>query len=166
LKLKAAYNRQSRKFKRKVRSDMLWMYASLGDWENARKFVSTRDAWSAADMFWTMDVLLALDLLDNAKHDWETAIEMWQQAPLDEPLRRNALSGIVQIHLARAFEAIESGLNALAELKRNPELSLCLPGNDLRMTEEAEKELLKFKRGIDKLLPERARKELGIIKAS
>src|SRR6266571_681861 len=36
-KLEAAYNRQSRKFKRKVRSDMLWMYASLGDWENARK---------------------------------------------------------------------------------------------------------------------------------
>jgi hypothetical protein len=89
---------------------------------------------------------------------------MWQQAPLDEPLRRNALSGIVQIHLARAFEAIESGLNALAELKRNPELSLCLPGNDLGMTQEAEKELLKFKRGIKKLLPEDARKELGIYK--
>jgi hypothetical protein len=35
-------------------------------------------------------------------------------------------------------------------------------GNELALTLAAEKELLKFKRGIDKLLPEQARKELGI----
>jgi hypothetical protein len=40
---------------------------------------------------------------------------------------------------------------------------LCLPVNDLRMTQEAEKELLKFKRGIEKLLPEEERKELGAL---
>jgi hypothetical protein len=82
--------------------------------------------------------------------------------PFKEPFRRDALSGIVKIHLARAFEAIESGLKALADLKRNPEMSLCLPGNDLRLTQDAETELLKFKRGIDKLLPDKARKDLGI----
>jgi hypothetical protein len=32
-KLEAAYNRQSRRFKRKARSDMLGMYASLREWE-------------------------------------------------------------------------------------------------------------------------------------
>jgi len=194
-KLEAAYNRQSRKFKRAVRSDMLSMYASDGDWENARPFISIRNAWNATEILFSMDVLLALDMLGDAKrlagrcekllpiektrfeqsalcealasffartHDWEKAIAVWQQAPLDEPLRRNALGGIVQIHLARAFEAIERGLNALAELKRNPEQSLCLPGNDLGMTLEAQKELLKFKRGIEKLLPEEARKDLGM----
>ena len=95
-------------------------------------------------------------------HDWDRAIAAWQHAPLDEPFRRDALSGIVKIHLARAFEAVESGLKALAELKRNSEPSLCLPGNDLAMTRDAEKELLKFKRGIEKLLPGKARKQLGI----
>ena len=50
----------------------------------------------------------------------------------------------------------------MVELKRNPEPSLCLPENDLRLTCDAERELLKFKRGINKLLPEETRKQLGI----
>jgi len=53
----------------------------------------------------------------------------------------------------------------LSELKEHPnnENELCLPNNDLGMTLHAEKELLKFKRGIEKVLPEQARKELGMI---
>ena len=87
--------------------------------------------------------------------------------PLEQPFRRDALSGIVKIHLARAFEAIECGLQWLAELKENPnnDNELCLPGNDLKLTLDAERELLKFKRGIEKLLPEKARKQLGLISA-
>jgi len=108
---------------------------------------------------------LLLDTLGSffaRTHEWDHAIGAWQLAPLAEPFRRDALSGIVKIHLARAFEAIESGLKALAKLKQNPELSLCLPENDFNLTLEAEKELLKFRRGINKLLPEKARKDLGI----
>ena len=95
---------------------------------------------------------------------WDYAIAAWQHAPLDEPFRRDALSGIVKIHLARAWEAIESGTRLLIGLKKqaNNELSLCLPGNDLKLTLDAEKELLKFRRGIEKLLPAETRKELGI----
>ncbi len=44
--------------------------------------------------------------------------------------------------------------------------ALCLPGNDSGLTKHAEKELLKYKRGIEKLLPEKARKELGINEAT
>ena len=33
----------------------------------------------------------------------------------------------------------------------------------MALTAQAEKELLKFKRGIEKLLPEKARKELGVM---
>ena len=108
---------------------------------------------------------LLLDTLGSffaRTHEWDHAIRAWQLAPLAEPFRRDALSGIVKIHLACAFEAIESGLKALAELKQNPEFSLCLPGNDLQLTQGAEKELLKFKRGIEKVLPEKVRKDLGI----
>src|SRR5437667_7795794 len=39
-KFQAAYERQSRKFKRKTRSDMLGMYVSLKEWETALQFVS------------------------------------------------------------------------------------------------------------------------------
>ena len=84
--------------------------------------------------------------------------------PLEQPFRRDALSGIVKIHLARALRAIYRGLQALSELKKKAdnENQLSLPGNDLALTARAEKELLKFKRGIERLLPAKARKNLGI----
>src|SRR5437867_5008138 len=194
-KVEAAYERQSRKFKRKTRSYMVEMYGALGEWETALQFLSVQKPSSAFEIFFGMKALLELDKLQDAEalatrcrkalsfttnrfeqsllldtlgsffartHEWDHAIRAWQLAPLAEPFRRDALSGIVKIHLARAFEAVESGLKALAELKRNSEPSLCLPGNDLAMTRDAEKELLKFKRGIEKLLPGKARKRLGI----
>src|SRR5207247_10051655 len=46
-------------------------------------------------------------------HSWDHAIPAWQLAPVEEPFRRDALSGIVKIHLARALESIEIGLRKL-----------------------------------------------------
>jgi hypothetical protein len=195
--IEAAYNRQSRKFKGKVRAHMLMMYPCLGEWETALQFVSVRKPSTAADIFHGVAVLLKLEKLEEAEalavrckkalskpidrfdtslliearasfcartHRWTEAIELWSKAPLEEPFRRNALSGIVQLHLGCAYECIEIGLGKLAELKTNPNNhnELCLPGNDLALTRSAEKELLKFKRGIERLLPEKARKALGI----
>jgi hypothetical protein len=196
-KLEAAYNRQSRAFKSKVRSDVLSIYASMNDWDNARRFVSVREAWSADEIMFSMDALLALDLLDDAKRlsrrcmkvlpfartrfeqslliealasffartrDWDKAIALWENTPMEEPFRRNALEGIIRIHLARAFEAAERGLQIIRELKQHPhdKLELSLPGNELGMFRDDEKALLKFKQGIEKLLPGKARKNLGI----
>jgi hypothetical protein len=196
--IEEAYNRQSRRFKRNVRSEMLDMYACLDDWETALRFVDLKRASTAAEMYFSMDVLLALDKLDQAEclaakcqqsirfavdlfdrsllltalanflartHKWEEATAVWQRVPLDQPFRRNALCGIVELHLGAAFEAIENGLRSLADLKQNPnpQSTLCLPGNDLKLTCEAEKELLTFRRVIDKVLPKEARKALGIV---
>ena len=197
-KLEAAYNRQSRRFKRKTRAYMVEMYGSLEEWEATLQFVSVRRPSSASEILFGMLALLELDKLEDAKvlatrcrralslstdrfgrslllealacflartHRWSDAGEMWRQAPLDQPFRRNALSGIVQLHLGCAFEAAETGLRLLAELKEQGggEVSLCLPGNELALTLDAEKELLKFKRGIEKLLPTERRKDLGIV---
>jgi len=196
--LEAAYNRQPRNFKRQARSDMLSMYASLGEWETALQFVELRKLSTSADVLFGMEVLLKLDKLEDARilasrcwkalrriadrfqqaviltalgaffsrtRRWSGAIETWEAMPLEQPFRRDALSGIVKIHLAGALEATERGLQWLAELKENPNNGneLILPGNDLKLTLDAESELLKFKRVIEKLLPEKARKELGII---
>ena len=199
-KLEAVYTRQSRKFKRKVRSDMLALYAERDEWQTALQFLSVRKLTCAGDVLFGMQVLLELGKFDDAKalaircgrllgvaqdrfhqaviltalgqffsqtHQWDDAIATWERMPLEQPFRQNALSGIVQIHLARSFESAERGLQLLSELKEHPnnENELCLPNNDLGMTLQAEKELLKFKRGIEKLLPEKARKELGIVTA-
>ena len=197
-KFEAAYNHQSRKFKRQARSDMLSMYASLGEWETALQFVELRKLSTSADVLFGMEVLLELDKLEDAgvlasrcwkalrrtpdrfqqaviltalgaffsrTRRWSGAIQAWEAMPLEQPFRSNALSGIVKIHLAHAFEAAERGLQRLAELKENPnnDNELCLPGNDLKLTLDAERELLKFKCGIEKLLPDEERKELGVL---
>lgn len=196
--LEGAYNRQSRKFKRQARSDMLSMYASLGEWETALQFVELPKLSNSADVLFGMEVLLKLGKLEDARilasqcrkalcriadrfqqaviltalgaffsrtRRSSGAIEAWEVMPLEQPFRRDALSGIVKIHLASAFEATERGLQRLAELKKNPNSGneLMLPGNDLKLTLDAERELLKFKRVIEKLLPEKARKRLGTI---
>ncbi len=197
-KLEAVYTRQSRKFKRKVRSDMLALYGEREEWQAALQFVSVRKLTCAADVLFGMEVLLELGKLDDAKalaircgrllrvaqdrfhqaviltalgqffsqtDQWDDAIAMWERMPLEQPFRQNALSGIVKIHLAQALRATDRGLQQLSELKKKPnnENELCLPNNDLGITRHAEKQLLKLKRGIEKLLPESARKELGII---
>ena len=196
-KLEAAYNRQSKTFKRKTRSDMLGVCACVEEWETALQFLEIRKSLTAYEIYSGINVLLALDRLEDAKtlarrckkalcstadhfepslliealarffarmHDWSAAMELWRQAPLDQPFRRDALIGIVRLHLACAHESVAVGLQKLSELQQTPDTGseLCLPGNDLAMTKDAEKELLKVKRGIDKLLPEETRKQLGM----
>ena len=113
-----------------------------------------------------VDLLIqALAVYHARIRDWDKAICLWQHAPLEEGFRQNATSGIVSIHLARALDAIRQGLKALDHLKKCPdsEHALVLPGNDEGLTLDAEKALLKFKRGIEKLLPEKRRRELGLM---
>jgi hypothetical protein len=119
---------------------------------------------SATDRFEQSLLIEALASFFARTHHWGAAIELWQQAPLYQPFRRDALAGIVQLHLAFAYESIEIGLRKLSELKESPDTAsaLCLPGNDSGLTKHAEKALLKLKRGIEKLLPEKARKQLGM----
>jgi len=196
-KFEAAYERQSRQFKRKVRSDMLSMYVPLQEWKTALQFVSIQRPSSASDFLFGMDVLLELGKVEEAHelamrcrkalrfvrsefeqsllscalgqffahtHQWECALAAWQETRPDSSIARNVLSGIVEIHLARAFEAVEAGIRLLAERKerRGSDIDLCLPGLEFDLAVDAEKELLRLKRGIEKLLPEDARKDLGI----
>src|SRR5437867_9540890 len=66
-RVEAAYERQSRKFKRKVRSDMLGMYVLLQEWKTALQFVSVRTPSSAFDIFFGMGVLLELEKFQGAE---------------------------------------------------------------------------------------------------
>src|SRR5262249_3682238 len=95
---------------------------------------------------------------------WGDALEMWQQVPPDPSVARNVLTGIVGIHLARALEASEAAIQLLRqrEEEHNGDLELCLPGLENDLAIDAAKELQKLKRGIEKLLSEKSRKQLGI----
>ena len=56
------------------------------------------------------------------------------------------------------------GIRLLTERKQQPnsDIDLSLPGLEFGLAVDAEKELLKFKRGIEKVLPEKVRKDLGM----
>ena len=138
----------------------------LDQLEEAKTLASRcRRALRSAEHPFDQSLLLnALAKFFARTREWGRAIESWQNAPLDSVFGRDALRGIVQIYLAFAFERTEWGLGLLAQLKQHHEheLDLRLPGNDLKLTLDAEKELLKLKCGIKRLLPEKARKQLGI----
>jgi hypothetical protein len=196
-KFEAAYNRQSKKFQREARSDMLGMYVSLKEWETALKFVSVSSPSSASDFFFGMVILLQLGKLPQAeqlaarytkvlrllrsdfdkslfccalgqffahKRRWDCALNVLQQAPLDPSVARNLLTGIVEIHLAQALDAVDGGIRLIGLWKQqhDSDLDLCLPGLETDLAVDAEKELRKFKRGIERLLPETTWKQLGI----
>ena len=136
-KVEAAYNRQSRRFKRKVRTDMLGIYASLDDCEIAVQLIDVRRP-KYPDVIFGMEVLLKLNKLKEAQmlashcakalrsttdrfeqsvrltglgeyysgiQRWDDALAAWEHMPLEQPFRRDALNGIVQIHLANALHA-------------------------------------------------------------
>jgi hypothetical protein len=118
-----------------------------------------------ATAFDRSSLLYALGRFFAYTDHWEHALAVWQETPPDSCIARNVLSGIVEIHLARALEAVEAGIRLLTERKRqqNSDIDLCVPGLEFDLAVDAEKELLKFKRGIEKLLPDKVRKQLGII---
>src|SRR5262249_29158125 len=66
-KVEAAYDRQPRQFKRKARPCMVTMYAQLKEWESGLKYLSIRRPSGVLEMFSGMDILLALDKLEDAK---------------------------------------------------------------------------------------------------
>ncbi len=196
-RIQKAYDRQSHRFQSKCRPEMMELYAWLRDWKKAIQFLSISKITDAHEIFCAMEVLLALDKIEEAAElakkcqkalsrtldpedqgvvasafasfcarigEWDKTIACLQRVPLDHGLRRDRLVGIVEIHLARAFEAVENGLQALAGLKRqsNSQFGLAVPDNDLALTRNAEKQLLKLRRRVEQLLPSETRKQLTI----
>jgi hypothetical protein len=96
---------------------------------------------------------------------WQRASDLWSRAPRDQPLSSNASTGISEVFMAGALDAIQNELTTVAELKRrgrNAEMMLSLPGTEEGLFSDTEKRLLRTKRGLERLLPERRRKALGL----
>jgi hypothetical protein len=98
--------------------------------------------------------------------NWVSALETWSLAPRDEPLGRNAAVGIAEVFIAGALDAIGSELTTVRQLmKQMPsEINLTLPGIEEKLLKDTEKDLVRFKRGLEKLLPEKSRRALGLIR--
>lgn len=96
--------------------------------------------------------------------EWNTALELWEHAPLDQPFNREALTGIVKIHAARALVHARQGLLIVNQLKQSPstDLEIQLPGNEAGMLVDTEKALRKLERALEKVAPATVQKALGL----
>jgi|GEM_PF-2068317 len=95
---------------------------------------------------------------------WQRALELWSHAPREEPLARNAATGIAEAFIAAAMDAITGELAVVESLekKASTELALSLPGVEDGMLQDTKKDLLRLKRGLERLIPEKRRVAFGL----
>lgn len=121
---------------------------------------------AAADPTMQVTLMDALAEYFTRTGNWSEALELWHFLQLDEMFFSNGVTGIVEIRVAQALRAIQSGLQLVEKSKKNhdPELETTLPGNEKARLGEAEKEFRRLQKKLEKVLPEERQIELGIVK--
>ena len=99
--------------------------------------------------------------LDEAERYWQ------QSSELDEAFLRDALSGLMQIQVARAWKQLQRGFEQIEKFKMNidPETAIKLPGNHDQLLTEAKKELETFRESLEKIVPEKDLGRFGMTKS-
>jgi len=108
----------------------------------------------AEDEFTKASMINALATYYLRIGEWESALELWRQAPAESTFERQRLCGIVKVHLLQALEAARTGLAKVAAAQQHADLSMevQLPGNNAALSRDAERDLKSLKDRIDKLL--------------
>jgi len=93
--------------------------------------------------------------------DWPRAFEFWRNAPRAEVFAKDTAVGMVQLCIVSALNIIRDELKTARELELNGEIEISQPGLEKGLRQDTEKELLKLKQALEKIVPKRRRKELG-----
>lgn len=95
---------------------------------------------------------------------WDTALELWQHAPLDQPFNQEAITGVVLIHAARALVYAREGLEIVEKVKQTPtgELQIPLLGNEAAILGGTENALRKLEHALRKVVPAEVQKAFGL----
>ena len=94
---------------------------------------------------------------------WNKAVELWGFVQLDNIFCRNAVEGIVDIHVAGALLAIKRGFELVKKFNQSfdPKMETTLPGNDKVIQQQAEKKFRKLQKILEKIVPNERQRELG-----
>jgi hypothetical protein len=100
--------------------------------------------------------------------DWARAHDACLIAPNWAMLPRSRAIRLVEFYLAAALKSIESGLYVTKELRRQTPVSLkvCFDGATEGLVKETEKNLMKFRRVLERLIPSKRRRALGLLTVS
>ena len=96
--------------------------------------------------------------------NWQRALDVWAIAPRDQPLARSAAVGRAEVFIAAAIDALNQELDTVIALKEKlpSGIEISLPGIEASLLRRTEKDLLRLKRGLERLLPEKRRKAFGL----
>ena len=109
-------------------------------------------------------LLYALADFHARTRDWSRAVKLWSRVPLTSPLLRDALLGIAEVQAAQALLSARSGLAAVAAKKREQDTSIeiQMPGLEKELTQEIENDLVALQRKLERIVPARRQRELGM----
>ncbi|HEY1719395.1 MAG TPA: hypothetical protein VGH42_14040 [Verrucomicrobiae bacterium] len=114
----------------------------------------------------TMRFILGLTLADffTRTGKWEDAVALFESVQKDRIFCRDAVKGIVEIHAFHALLAINNGLTLVKKFNCDfePEMEMTLPGNDKKIQQQTEKQFRKWRKILEKVVPEKRQKELGL----
>jgi hypothetical protein len=99
---------------------------------------------------------------------WWLAFRQWNDAPRDQPISRQAVNGCIEVLLAMALAGIEAELRTVTQLRStvDPHLAVSLPGIQNELLDQTERDLLRFKRGMERLFPPERQRAFGLCDTS
>ena len=130
--------------------------------EAARVAQKARKAMPFAEGAFDASILIETLAIYHARAGlWDDAFELWSKVPREQPLSGNAALGGVELCLILALDLIRNELATLHRLPPDFECELSLPGSIDGLRNTTELELKKLQRGLEKMIPEERRLELG-----
>ena len=112
-------------------------------------------------------IIAALASYQARTRKWKNALELWTSVSRNGPLAHNAAVGSVEAYIAIALDTIDRELASISSSKRSApqdrEAMLSVPGNEEAILNDTEKDLLRLKRELRRVLAEKRRHALGLL---
>ncbi len=110
-------------------------------------------------------LLLSLAEYLARKGKWDEAIAVLEEVQSNETFERNAVTAIVELHVARALKAVRLGFRLLQQFNQDfdPSAEIIVPGNDKAVREQAAEEFGRLQKTLVKIVPPKRQVELGLL---
>ena len=110
-------------------------------------------------------LLLCLAEFLARKGKWDETIAVLETVQSSKIFNRNAVTGIVEVHVVRALLALQHGCRVNDEFNRksDPEMEITLPRNDQALLAQAANEFQRLRKLLEKIVPEKRQQKLGLL---
>lgn len=96
---------------------------------------------------------------------WDETIAVLEGVQSNEIFNRNAVTAIVEVHVARALQALREGFKLIRQFNRHfdPDAETIMPGNDKAIQDGAAREFRRLQKSLEQIVSEKRQRKLGLI---